>query len=127
MHKFVKFIVAALLLQVTVAKAAPDAPDPATEAVFKKLMTATIAADYDGFIADCDATMKAALTKTKLEEVSKQLAPRLKPGYNTAYLGALKQRGFEVHLWKVHCEDGGDDFLATLSIKGEKVGGFYLH
>lgn len=127
MHKLAKSIVAAFLLQITVAVAAQAAPDPSVDATYKKLMTATVAADYDGFMAECDATMRAALTKAKLEDVSKQLGPRLKAGYDSEYLGELKQRGFAVHLWKVHCKDGGDDFLATLSIKDGKAGGFYLH
>ena len=127
MHKLLKSLFFAFLVQSVLPVAAKAAPDPAAETIFKNLMTATVSADYDGFIAECDATMKAAITKTKLEEVSKQLAPRLKQGYDSEYLGELKQRGFAVHLWRVRCKDGGDDFLATLSIKDGKAGGFYLH
>ena len=60
--------------------AAPAASDPAADAMFRKLMTTAISSDYDGFMAECDATMKAALTKAQLESVSRQIAPRLKPG-----------------------------------------------
>ncbi len=127
MHKLFKSLLVAFVVQSVLIVAASAAPDPAAEAIFDKLMTATVSADYDGFIEECDATMKAALTKPKLEEVSRQLAPRLKQGYDSEYLGELKQRGFAVHLWRVRCKDGGDDFLATLSIKDGKAGGFYLH
>ncbi len=127
MHKLFPSLLVAFLLQSVLTVAASAAPDPAAEAIFNRLMTATVSADYDGFTAECDATMKAALTEAKLEEVSKQLAPRLKRGYDAEYLGELRQRGFAVHLWRVRCKDGGDDFLATLSIKDGKAGGFYLH
>ena len=127
MHKLAKFVFLTLLLQFITTVTAHAAPDPATEAIFKRLMTAAIAADYDGFIAGCDATMKAAITKTKLEDVSRQIAPRLKQGYDAEYLGELKQSGFAVYLWKVSSKDSGDDYLVTLSIKDGKVGGFYLH
>ena len=105
----------------------PAASDPAADAIFQKLMAAAISSDYDGFMAECDATMKAALTKAQLESVSRQIAPRLKPGYDAEYLGELNQRGFAVHLWRVRARDGGDDLLATLSVKDGKAGGFYLH
>ena len=109
------------------ATAVPTAPDPAAETIFKKLMAAAVASDYDGFMAECDTAMKAALTKTQLESVSKQIAPRLQPGYDAEYLGELKQRGYAVHLWRVRAKDGGDDYLATLSIRDGRAGGFYLH
>ncbi len=116
-------VVAVLLLVVGRAQAAVDQP---TEAVFKNLITATIANSYDGFIADCDDAMKA-ITKTQVTSVSKQIEPRAKGGYDTEYLGDLKQRGYAVSLWRLRFKDGGDDILATLSMKDGKVGGFFLH
>ena len=127
MHRSARLIALAFLWQIISIVAAHAAPDPSVEATFKKLMTATVSADYEGFAAGCDATMKAAVTKPKLEELSKQIAPRLTRGYDAEYLGELNQRGFAEYLWRVRCQDGGDDFLATLSLKDGKVGGFYLH
>ena len=82
--------------------------------------------DYDGFVSVCDNTMKAAITKTQLEAVSKQIAPRAKDGYDADYLGELNQHGFAVNLWRLRFKSGGDDVLVTLSVKDGKAGGFYL-
>lgn len=90
-------------------------------------MAATISDDHDAFVAECDATMKAALTPTQLTQVSQSVGSRLKAGYEANYMGELKQRGFQVYLWQIRFKDGGDDLLATMSVKDGKVGGFYLH
>ncbi len=115
---------AAFLMTTSLRAADPDQP---TQGIFKTIMTATAANDYDGFVSVCDNTMKAAITKTQLEAVSKQIAPRAKDGYDADYLGELNQRGFVVHLWRLRFKAGGDDVLATLSVKDGKAGGFFLH
>ena len=102
-------------------------PAQATQTIFKNLIAATVSDDYEGFLADCDAQMKAALTKPMLAGVSEQIAPRAKMGYDAQYLGELRQHGYEVYLWRLVFKDGGDDVLATLSMKDGKVGGFFLH
>jgi hypothetical protein len=121
-----KFLAIAAATAITVASAQAE-PDQATQAIFKNLMSATLANDYDGFIAECDAVMKAVLTKPMLEGVSKQIEPRATQGYYAHYLGGLDQRGYKVHLWRLRFKDGEDDILATLSVKDGKAGGFYLH
>jgi hypothetical protein len=60
------------------------------------------------------------------EGVSTLLSPRMKKGYDTAYLGQLKQQGCQVYLWKLVFKDGGDDTLAKLVLKDGKVAGFWL-
>ena len=70
--------------------------------------------------------VKAGLTKQMLEGVSVQVAPHMKKGYEVAYLGNLTQAGCEVHLWKVTYQDGHDDTLARLVLKGRNVAGFWL-
>ena len=119
------FVVAATLLMTASLRAAD--PDPSTQGIFKTIMSATVSNDYDGFVSVCDDTMKAALSKTQLEAVSKQIAPRAKDGYDADYLGELNQKGFAVHLWRLRFKSGGDDVLVTLSVKDGKAGGFYLH
>ena len=119
------FLAAALALLLATPVSAD--PDQAAQDIFKTLMTATVADNYDGFIGVCDDKMKAALTKPMLEGVSQQIAPRAKDGYDPQYLGELHQHGFAVHLWRLRFKDGGDDILATLSTKDGKAGGFYLH
>lgn len=123
-HYLKSFIIAAVALLTSVSAQAE--PDQKAQALFERLMAATISNDYDGFIAECDAKMKAALTKSMLAGVSEQITPRAKNGYDAQYFGELKQQGYSVHLWRVRFKFGGDDVLATLSVKDEKVGGFYL-
>ena len=125
MKRFMPFVViVAWLLAIGSARAEPD---PTVQSIFKNLMAATVANDHERFLADCDDTMKAALTAPKLESVSKLIEPRTKGGYDSDYLGELNQRGFSVHLWRLRFKDGGDDMLATMSMKDGKVGGFFLH
>ncbi|MEO6870699.1 MAG: hypothetical protein ABI233_00595 [Chthoniobacterales bacterium] len=126
MNKHVTLLItlAAVVLASTSAYAAPG---QATQAIFKHLMAATVSNNYNSFVAECDATMKAALTKPMLEGVSNQIAPRAKQGYDPKYLGELNQHGYKVNLWRLRFRDGGDDVLATLSVKDGEAGGFYLH
>ena len=125
MNKLIKSMIIAAAVFTTVSAYAE--PDQTTQTIFKNLMAATVSDNYEGFIAECDAPMKAALTKPMLEGVSKQIEPRAKQGYDSQYLGELSQHGYKVHLWRLRFKDGGDDVLATLSVKDGKAGGFYLH
>jgi hypothetical protein len=117
-------LIAAVTLLTTVSAYAE--PDQTTQSIFKNLMAATISNNYDGFIAESDATMKAALTKRMLQRVSKELEPRTRQGYDARYLGELNRKGYKVHLWRLIFKDGGDDVLATLSVKDGKAGNFLL-
>jgi len=112
----------ALSAAVCLAAGAEDVARP----VLDKLLKAVEANDYDGFVADGTAEVKAALTKQMLEGVSAQMAPRMKKGYEATYLGELKQSGCKVYLWKLTYKDGGDDTVARLSLKDGKVAGFLL-
>jgi len=125
MNKFIKLIgLAAVFLLMAVPLQAE--PNEATQNVFQKLMGATVSNNYDAFVAQCDATMKASLTKPMLEGVSRLIEPRASQAYEAEYLGELKKQGYQVHLWCLHFKDGGDDILATLSMKNGQAGGFYL-
>ena len=125
MNKLIKSgIIAAAAVLTTVSAYAE--PDQTTQTIFKNLMAATVSNSYDGFIAECDAKMKAALTKPMLEGVSKQIEPRAKQGYDPQYLGEMNQHGYKVHLWRLRFKDGGDDTLAKLVVKDGKVAGFWL-
>jgi len=125
MKKYIKYLVFAAAVVLTTVSASAE-PDQATQTIFKSLMTATVSNDYAGFIAVCDATMKAAISKPMLEGVSQQIAPRAKKGYEAKYLGELSQRGYKVYLWRLRFKDGSDDILATLSVKDGRASGFLL-
>ena len=90
-----------------------------------KLVTAIVAADYEGFVADGDTAFKQ-LKKEQFAPLASQLAPKFQAGHEMSYLGELKQRGYRVTLWKISFKDGSDDALATLSVKAGKVGGFFI-
>ncbi len=119
-------IVCVLLLVASIASLYADEVDSPAKKVLRKLLTAVEQADYDGFVEDGTTAFKAGITKQMFEGVSVQLSSRMKEGYETYYLGQLKQQGCQVHLWKLVYKDGGDDTLAKLVLKEGKVAGFWL-
>ena len=123
-----KLVVFAGVLAVLTGIASVIAADvePGETRILKKLLGAVEVNDYDSFVADGNAAFKAVLTKQMLESVSIQLSPRMKKGYDTTYLGQLKQQGEQVCLWKLVYKDGGDDTLVKLVLKDGKVAGFWL-
>ena len=62
-------------------------PDQMTQTLFKNLMAATVSNDYDGFIAHCNDSMKATLTKPMLEIVSQEIEVRAKEATVLSILG----------------------------------------
>ena len=117
MNSLTKFMLILAAAALTTVSASAE-PDQATQAIFKNLMAATVSNNYDGFIAQSDATLKAALTKRMLQRVSKELEPRAQQGYDAQYLGELNRKGYKVHLWRLKFKDGGDDVLATFERQG---------
>jgi len=107
----------------SLAKAAEPAKEES--AAVTRLIDAVISDDLGDFIKDGEPAFQK-LTQEQLSAVSAQLKPRLENGYDTTYLGALTQQGYQVTLWRIRFKDGKDDALATLSMKDGKVGGFYL-
>jgi hypothetical protein len=103
------------------------AAEPAKEdaAFAAKLFAALEKSDYAAFVADGDGPFKQ-LKKEQFELLTAALAPKLLAGHEVTYLGDLKQKGFRVSLWRVTFRSGGDDALATLSVKDGKVGGFFI-
>ncbi|MCX6970431.1 MAG: hypothetical protein NTV93_09800 [Verrucomicrobia bacterium] len=100
-------------------------PPPASLTASNKLLAAISAGDYAAFVADGDAAFQS-LKREQFESVAAQLGPRFKSGYDVTYLGDMHQKGYEVTLWRLRFADGGDDFLATLSLKAGKVGGYWI-
>jgi hypothetical protein len=100
---------------------APSAP----QAEATKLVSAIASDDYEAFVVDGNAAFQR-LKKDQFESVVSQLGSKLKSGYDLTYLGDLNQKGCQVTLWRIRFQNGGDDFLATLSMKDGKVGGFWI-
>ena len=109
---------------VTVSVFAADSP-ASSQAEVTKLVSAIASDNYAAFVADGNAAFQG-LKKDQFESVVSQLGSKLKSGYDLAYLGLLNQRGYLVTLWRIRFRAGGDDLLATLSMKDGKVGGFWI-
>lgn len=101
-------------------------PQKSVQITFTSLMAAIEDNNYANFVAQGNAAFKQGITKQMFTQVSTQLAPRMKKGYSAVFLGELKQQGYQVYLWKLTFQDGGDDFLAKLSFKDGQVGGFLI-
>jgi hypothetical protein len=118
-------LVTAIVITTTALSLQAAEPPADAKAAVGQLLSAITTGDYPAFVANGDAAFKG-LTKEAFDPVVTQLSPRFKAGYDLAYLGELKQRGYQVTLWKLAFKDGGDDALATLSFKDGKVGGFWI-
>lgn len=116
--------IGALLLGAVIARGA-DEPAKADAALCAQLIKALEVADHAAFIAQGDAAF-SRMPKEQFAAVAAQLGPRFQAGYEIAYLGELRQRGYHVTLWKVSFKNGADDALASLSTKEGKVGGFFI-
>lgn len=90
------------------------------------MITAIIENDRADFVAKATSELQESLTAEDFAAVVEQIAPVLKKGFKTRYLGQMKQQGFEVYIWVVTIRGEEDEMLATLSMQDGKVGGFYL-
>ena len=113
-----------ILILIATASAALADPTPEAEKHSQRLLKSIETADYDLFVQDGEPAFQK-IEKTSFDSVVKQLAPRMKKGYEATYLGTLDRLGYSVTLWKLDFSEG-DDALATLSIKDEKVGGYWI-
>jgi len=93
--------------------------------IVSRLLKAIAQDNYAGFIADGTAQF-AAITPEQFDAVAAQVGSRLSDGYRAEYLGKIRQQGQEISVWKIAFDDGGDDMLASLSVMGGKVSGFFL-
>ena len=118
-------LILACLLVGTALPCSAQAP-AIPEALMKKLMTAVESNDYASFVADSIPEFKGNVTPQIVEGVSKQLASRMKEGYECVYLAELKQSEFKVYLWKVVFKDGGDDELIKMVVRDGQVAGFWI-
>ena len=100
-------------------------PTPDSLNASNKLLAAISSGDFAAFVADGNDAFKG-LKKEQFDSVCSQLGPRFKAGYQVTYLGDLNQKGYQVTLWRLRFSDGGDDFLASLSLKDGKVGGYWI-
>jgi len=117
-------LLAAILLGALACVGAAEPPSGA-QAASDKLLAAIASGDYAAFVAEGDAAFKG-LKKEEFDAVAAQLGPRFESGYEATYLGDLNQKGYQVTLWRLRFKAGGDDALATLSLKDGKIGGYWI-
>jgi hypothetical protein len=124
--KFIRSIVFAVALLVgdsAVLSAAESSKEDA--ATTTRLITALMKSDYEAFLANGEGSF-VQIKREQFEAASAQIRPKLQAGHEVSYLGELQQKGFRVTLWRIRFKDGSDDALASLSMKADKVGGFWI-
>ncbi len=102
-------------------------PSENTVACLQTILEATKTGNYEQFLTVGDADYKTGISKEMFDAVSSQLAPRMKEGYDIAYFGNLKQMEYEIYLWKLSFADGGDEFVARMTVNGDKVAGILIN
>jgi hypothetical protein len=123
---FIRSIVLAGVMLVGGATFALAAEAPKEDAAsVNKLITALVNSDHAAFVSDGEAAFKA-MKQGQFESFAAKISPVLKSGYEVTYLGTLNQKGYRMSLWKVSLKAGGDDLLASLSMRDGKVGGFFI-
>jgi hypothetical protein len=91
------------------------------------ILDATASGNYEHFTTVGNSAYKAGITKQMFEGVSEQLAPRMGTGYSITYFGNLKQFHYQIYLWKLSFEDGGDEFVARLTMDEDQVAGILIN
>jgi hypothetical protein len=121
-----KGIMVALIVLAGIPVLNAAAEGPSTEGIVNTLLTAIVTNNYDALVVNAAPALRSRISRQTFAQVSAQLYPRLQKGYKLQYLGSLRQHGVEVLLWKIICNDGGDDLLARLVIQEGKVAGFWF-
>ena len=101
-------------------------PDQRVVDCLKTILEATASGNYELFTTVGTPAYKAGITLQMFEGVSEQLAPRMAKHYSTTYFGNLKQHHYQVYLWKLSFEEGGDEFVARMTMDGDKVAGILI-
>lgn len=101
-------------------------PSPTVLNYLQTILESIAATNYDCFTTVGNSAYKAGITKQMFEGVSEQLAPRMQEGYSTTYFGTLQQLHYRVYVWKLSFADSGDEFLARMTMEGDKVAGILI-
>ncbi|MBE9095593.1 hypothetical protein [Tychonema sp. LEGE 07203] len=90
------------------------------------ILDATASKNYELFTTVGDAGYKTSITQKMFDDVSEQLASRMEKGYSINYFGEIKQGNCPIYLWKLSFEDGGDEFVAHMTMNGDQVAGIFI-
>lgn len=117
---------AVTLLTATLGTIAEEAAKAET-VILTTLLEATQNNDLERFESVCDKTMKAAMTGEALTQVSRQISPLMKQGYQKVFMGVLNRGAAKTYYWKIGFkEEGAPEMLAELTIQDAKVAGFFI-
>jgi hypothetical protein len=87
--------------------------------LFHTLLDAEAVKDYDGFMANGTDELKKTVSKRFFDDSSNILGPRLRKGFTVDSLGESRS----TYRYRLHFKDGGDDMLATMSMKNGQLAG----
>ncbi|MGN6506457.1 MAG: hypothetical protein ACTHM6_12935 [Tepidisphaeraceae bacterium] len=90
------------------------------------LLSAIERDDAAAFTEHATPAMKSALTPAVIGGLHESLGKRLAGKHTVTYLCELNQKGYDVYLWKLSFEDGGDDVVIRAVYADEKLAGFFL-
>ena len=99
---------------------------PEAERLFAALLDAIKAERYDDFVGLGSHCFQHAISRETFDAVVAHVSAFLKQGYEARYLGMLKRKEHQIHLWKISYADGGDEHLAHLTFHEGKATGFWL-
>ncbi len=113
---------------------AGKAPTATASAMCRTLLEASVAGDFDAFKRECEAkgdpNMRAVAADPSTGETFKRasaaIAPSCRAGYDLEFLGSLTQRGHNIYLWKLAPKTAGDQFLVRLTLKNNRLAGFFF-
>ena len=82
--------------------------------------------NYENFIQHGDRTFVNAIKEEQFQLVSSQVGYHLSQGYKYEKLGQLKQHGHTVFIYKISYDGREDDSLVKMSLKNDKITGFWI-
>jgi hypothetical protein len=116
---FARHVVVLIALFVAAHLRAADAP-PELGAMANRMFAAIEKNGFDQFVADGDNQWRR-LQRGEFDRLTSQLRPKLKDGYEVAYLGQIKRiDGVQQTLWKLTLKNG-EELLANIDMKDGKV------
>lgn len=105
---------------------AADGPPAAVQEQFDSMAKAFVEKNYEVFLKNADESFRSTVTKEIFDQASEETSAKLEGDYTATYMGELNKMGYAVYYWKMSPKSGGDDILASMSIKDGKVAGFIV-
>lgn len=111
-----------------------ELPEADVVALCRVLLNASIAGNFEAFqhvmTMRGDARMRRVITEPSTAETFRQasavIGPPCRDGYALDALGSLVQTGHKVYLWRLRPNAGSDEFLVRLTLRGDRLAGFFF-